>query len=149
MSSVLPAANGIIARIGRVGQACAHAAAGSAGVASAAPAKLKELRRRRHGHSLVVSLVRAMSDGRAELPLRLRAEATSDAGRAFTPARNRHLVHLHAERHRGVVAEQHQHLGDALAADAPFRSRRTPRPTASRRATSAAANGARRARADR
>src|SRR3954465_11852394 len=31
--------------------------------------------------------------------------------------RDRHLVHLHAERDRGVVADQHQHLGDAVAAD--------------------------------
>jgi hypothetical protein len=30
--------------------------------------------------------------------------------------RNRHVVHLHRQRHRGVIAEQHQHLGDAVAA---------------------------------
>ena len=45
MSSELPAANGIIARIGRVGQACANPAPGKAGTVSAAPANWRNWRR--------------------------------------------------------------------------------------------------------
>jgi hypothetical protein len=36
---------------------------------------------------------------------------------ALRRLRDRHLVHLHPERHRGVVADENQHLGDALAAE--------------------------------
>src|SRR5215207_525740 len=45
ISSELPAANGIIARIGRAGQAWAKAACGRAGIAKAAAADVRNWRR--------------------------------------------------------------------------------------------------------
>ena len=45
MSTVLPAVNGMIARIGFTGQACADARRNSAGIASAAPARCRKRRR--------------------------------------------------------------------------------------------------------
>src|SRR5262245_35743889 len=45
MSRVLPAENGIIARIGFAGQLCARASRGGAGIVSAAPARLRKRRR--------------------------------------------------------------------------------------------------------
>ncbi len=98
MSSELPAANGIIARIGRAGQACANAACGSAGTANAAAADVRNRRRVCHRHFS-------------------RAVLFGDEAQA---GGTRHLVHLHAERDRCVVADQYQHLGDAVAADGPL-----------------------------
>src|SRR5215207_1976804 len=94
ISSELPAANGIIARIGRAGQACAKAPRERAGIASAAPANCRNWRR-----LVIVSL------------------SIFFCWSAASCLRDRHLMDLHAERHGSVIAEQHQHLGDAGAAD--------------------------------
>src|SRR4051794_31717630 len=91
MSIVLPGANGIIALTGRAGHACAKAMSGRAGAAKRAA------ERRRNRRRLVTIVVPG-----GVLPKLLR--------------RDRHLMHLHAERHGGVIAEQHQHFGDSVAA---------------------------------